>query len=184
MKKLVICSMMCLATMATKAQVMTSATINKVYEQSIVESGKKFAYNADRDEAGNITTMYVYKKKNMRRGDVSLEPVCRYEYDYAVDGMLNSRITSVWNDGEWHLLGRYDFNLMADMYSVEYSRWNATSGDFDKAVEKMTYTLLPDDSVNHISCYQRDDEGKPYQLAWEVEVTELPFYMNGFLTQR
>lgn len=146
MKKLFIAAMMCLMGVIAQAQVITSETINNLYLSSIVESGNKFAYNAESDDDNNITTMYVYRKIAQPKGEVSLEPVCRYQYEYAADGLLKSRTKCEWKNGEWQCTGRLDYTLMADLYTVEYSRWNAKTGTFDEAVDKMSYTLYADSS--------------------------------------
>ncbi len=181
MRQFIISAVLFLSAMTAQAQLMTSTTVNKLYEESIKENSNDFYYNAERDSNGNITTMYVYKKNS----DVDmLRPVCRYRYDYADDGMLRCRTMYVWKRGQWRCSGRHDYTLTAGHYNVEYSRWNRKASDFDKATEKMTYTLLSNDSVNHVSYYKRKHTDQPFLLSWQVSVEGQSFRMEDFLTQK
>ena len=121
MKKLMICSMMCLTVLAAKAQVLTSVTVNKVYENAVKESGDGFAYETERNGNDNITTMYVYQKKTRGKGAVDLKPVCRYQYVYAANGLLSSCTKSVWRKGGWQLFGRHAYMLTEESIAC-YSR--------------------------------------------------------------
>ena len=57
MKKLLISSMLCLMAMTVEAQVMTAATINKVYKKAIADSTNKLFYNTELDDNYQITAM-------------------------------------------------------------------------------------------------------------------------------
>ena len=72
MKKLLICSMMCLMALVAKAQVLTSATVQKVYESVTTDVDNGFAYNAECDGDGRIIAMEVYRKKLQRKVGVTL----------------------------------------------------------------------------------------------------------------
>ena len=56
MKKLVFATMMCIAAMSAKAQVLTSETVKNVYEVVANSSDSKFVFNAD-FTGQDITTM-------------------------------------------------------------------------------------------------------------------------------
>ena len=83
--------MMCLAAMTSTAQVITSDIVNISYLSVATASDGKFAYNVECDDNDYITTMNVFNKTVLQNGDIELKPSCRYEYDYASDGMLLSR---------------------------------------------------------------------------------------------
>lgn len=182
MKKFMIFSMMCLMALTAKAQVLTSATVNKVYQSAIKESGDEFAYETERDDNDNITTMYVYQKENRHKGKDNLKPVCRYQYVYTADGLLSSRTKSLWRKGDWQLFGRHDYTLTDDSYTVEFSRWNKKKAVYDLPLGRMTYTLMPDHSVANIACYFRQYNDTPLELAWQAPVESLPISMDYYLT--
>ena len=92
MKKLVFATMMCVAAMSAKAQVLTSETVKNVYEVVSNNSNSKFAYNAD-FTGNDITTMYVYQKSGDSK-NVQLTPYRKHDYTYAADGMLTSKVTA------------------------------------------------------------------------------------------
>ncbi len=170
MKQLVLISMMCLSTMFAKAQVMTSETISNVYSSIAAEDNDKFVYNGDYDDKGNMTEMTVYQKESNRSGQETMKPVCHYEYKYTADGLLESRIKYVWKKNQWQCIGRHDYSLDGNIYTAAYSRWNKKSSDFDTAVEKITYSLMPDNSISQISYYQCKRQHDTLQLAWQMPV--------------
>lgn len=143
MKKLVLAAMMCVAAMSTKAQVLTSKTINNVYEAVTNQTNSDYAFNAEWT-GKNITTMYVYKKDSSHKGMVTLKPHLKYEYSYAADGTLASRVAYHWTDSQngWICAARHEYTLDGDKYYAEYSRYNHTTNSFDLPVEKMVYSLL------------------------------------------
>ena len=171
MKKLALSAMMCLVAMTTTAQVITSEIVNNAYLSAASASDSKFAYNVEFDDNDYITTMNVFNKTVLQNGDVDLKPSCRYEYDYAADGMLLSRTIYAWQNEGWQCVGQLHYILAGDLYTVEYSRWNQKTASFDPANEMMTYTLLPDNTAYNVSCYHRNHNAKSYQLAWQVSVT-------------
>ena len=77
------------------------------------------------------------------------KPICGYQYAYTADGLLSSRTKSVWRKGGWQQFGRHDYTLAENTYTVEFSRWNRKKSDYDLPVGRMTYTLLPDESIGH-----------------------------------
>ena len=184
MKKLLICSMMCLMTLVAKAQVLTSATVQKVYESVTTDVDNGFAYNAECDGDGRIIAMEVYRKKLQRKVGVTLIPVCRYLYTYTADGLLSSRIKYVWRRNTWRCFARHDYSLTDYLYSVDYSRWNRKKNTFDEATGKMTYTLLPDRTVSNIACYCRHHKNAPLKLEWQTEVISQPVGWDYFLTKK
>ena len=184
MKKLFFATVMCLATLATKAQVLTAETISDVYEQAMNGTEGDFAYNVERNADGRIATAFVYERRWGRRGAVSLKPRYQYDYAYDADGLLLSRTTRRWHQGQWVCTGRLDYTTTTGAYSVEYSRWNPRKGSFDEPLDKTTYTLLPDTSVNHVYTYHRAAGSQPYQLAWLVAVNNLPLLRDELLTQQ
>ncbi len=171
MKKLALSAMMCLVAMTTTAQVITSEIVNNAYLSVATASDSKFAYNVECDDNNCITTMNVFSKTVRQNGDVDLKPSCRYEYDYAADGMLLSRTKYVWQKEGWQCVGQLQFSLTDDLYTVEYSRWNQNTASFDSASEMMTYTLMPDNTAFNVSYYHRNHNAKSYRLAWQVSVT-------------
>ena len=58
--------MMCVAAMSAKAQVLTSKTINNVYEAVTNQTNSDYAFNAEWT-GKDITTMYVYKKDSSHK---------------------------------------------------------------------------------------------------------------------
>ncbi len=141
-----------------------------------------FAYNAEYD-GDALTTLYVYQKKTSRRGIVTLTPTRQYQYAYDADGRLLSRTSLCWHRGEWLTMGRLDYTTGLTTYSVEYSRWNPRSQQFDQPAEKMTYTLIGDSLVDHVCCYQRPKGKGDYQLLWQTYVIGLPEADDNYLTQ-
>ena len=173
MKKLVFAIMMCVTAMGANAQVLTSETVNNVYENVTNQTDGDFAFNAEMT-GKDITTMYVYKKNNNRKGMTLLKPYMKYDYTYAADGTLTSRVAYRWNEGNWAYAARYDYNLDGGKYTAEYSLFNSVANRFDEPLEKMVYTMMPDDSVNYVSCYHRNNYSSRYQLVSTAEVTGLP----------
>ena len=147
MKKFMICSMMCLMALTSNAQVMTSATVDKIFDTVSQASDAEFVYNADRDADGKIATMVVYQEQPQRKGNFTLKPIYRYQYNYAADGMLTSRTKYVWRKNQWQCAGRHSYSLDAGFYTATYSRWNKKKADFDEPVGKITHTLMPDESI-------------------------------------
>ena len=175
MKKLVFATMMCVAAMSAKAQVLTSETVKNVYEVVSTKANSKFAYNAD--FIGNdITTMYVYKTNDDCRGMLTLTPYLKYDYAYAADGTLASKVTYRWNDYQtgWTCAARREYTVDDTTYSIAYSHYNPVANCFDLPVDKMVYSLMPDDSVNNVSCYHRDDSSSQFQLVSEILITDQP----------
>ena len=180
MKKLVFATLMCLAAMSAKAQVLTSKTVSNVYEQVSSQTESDYAFNAERT-AGDITTMYVYQKTLNRKGEVSQHPHLKYAYEYAADGTLASRVTYRWSNSlrDWLCASRYDYTLEHDSYRAEYSRYNHQTDSFDQPVERMVYTLFNGDMVNCVSCYHRERPTSPFQLDCQVAVSGLPQLFAG-----
>ena len=176
MKTLALSAMMCLVAMTSTAQVINSEIVNNAYQSVATASDSKFAYNVECDDNDYITTMNVFNKTVLQNGDIELKPSCRYEYDYAADGMLLSRTKYVWQNEGWQCVGQLQFSLTDDLYTVEYSRWNQKTASFDAANEMMTYTLLPDSSTSNVCFYQRSLNGDSYKLSWQVSVTEQPSF--------
>ena len=176
MKTLALSAMMCLAAMTSTAQVITSDIVNNAYLSVATASDGKFAYNVECDENDYITTMNVFNKTVLQNGDIELKPSCRYEYDYASDGMLLSRTKYVWQNEGWQCVGQLHYILAGDLYTLEYNRWNQKTASFDAANEMMTYTLLPDSSTSNVCFYQRSLNGDSYKLSWQVSVTGQPSF--------
>ena len=174
MKKLFFAAMMCVAAMSANAQVLTSETVKNVYENVSNQADGDFCFNAE--QMGNdITTMFVYQKQSNRKGDVTLKPHLKYEYDYAANGTLNSRVTYRWNDmkRDYEYSARYDYTLDNDNYYAEYSRYNSLKGCFDQPVDKMVYTLSPIDNISHVVCYHRDRPSDSFQKISDTAVNDL-----------
>ena len=184
MKKLVFATLMCVAAMSAKAQVITSKTVNNVYEEVINQTDSRFVFNAERDDNGNITALNVYSEETPRKGVVSLNPECRYLYAYHADGTLSSRIKYVWRYGEWQSAERYDYTLTGDSYHVEYSRWNADKAGFDQPLGMMTYQLLPDESVASVACYYRHLNNAPMELEWQASVESQSNVSDYYLAKK
>ena len=187
MKKLMICSMMCLMTIVTEAQVLTSQTIRQCYEKAAAQANVSdndnylFIYNAD-FVGDAVKTQYVYQQK--RSGKGKPEPAVRYDYQYGDDGLLLSRITYRWHEGEWLCMGRHDYLLQDDSYVMEYSRWNIFRGRYDNPCEKTVLALLPDQTISEIYCYQRCNNSAPYQLKEHYSTILQSRGMEYYLTQK
>ena len=184
MKKFMISSMMCLMAMTSNAQVMTSATVDKVYNTVSQTPDAEFVYNADRDADGNIAEMVVYQEQPQRKGSFTLKPVHRYQYTYAADGMLTSRTKYVWHKNQWQCAGRHNYSLDGGCYTATYSRWNKKKAQFDMPVGQITYTLLPDESIASVACYSRDRRHADLQLEWQASVASHTMNMDHYLTQK
>ena len=174
MKQLVFAAMMCVSAMSAKAQVLTSETVKNSYETVINLPESDFAYNADYT-GDDITTMYVYQK-SVDGKDFKLTPYRKYEYTYAPDGTLTSKVSSQWDDMNmrWAIASRHDYTLNNNTYSIEYSHYNKQSDSFEQPVDKMVYSLQPYSDVHNISHYRRQDTSTPYQLISEIQVNEMP----------
>jgi len=178
MKKLFFATLMCVAALSAKAQVLTSETVNNVYETVTHKTDGNFAHNAEWT-GKDITTMYVFKVINSPKGETSLKHHLKYNYTYAADGTLTSRVTYRWNDEQssWVCANRYDYTVAGGIYSVEYSRYNHLANRFDLPVEMMVYSLTSDGCVNNVSCYHRNNPSSPYQLVSETTVTDMPMLL-------
>jgi Tfp pilus assembly protein PilV len=183
MKKLMICSMVCLMAMASKAQVMTSALVNKVYEEMRMDSSSQFAYHAEFDDNGNVSSMSVYQKCQGKDRN-HLKPVCRYQYNYHADGLLSSRIKYVWQHNDWQCFGRYDYTLTGAIYTAEFSRWNQQKSAFSQPQGKMIYLLQPNDSVTLIACYSRHHKNSPMELDLQISVEYQPLCTDNDLANK
>jgi hypothetical protein len=184
MKKFMISSMMCLMALTSNAQVMTSATVDKIFDTVSQASDAEFVYNADRDADGKIATMVVYQEQPQRKGNFTLKPIYRYQYNYAADGMLTSRTKYVWRKNQWQCAGRHSYSLDAGFYTATYSRWNKKKADFDEPVGKITYTLMPDESIASVACYTRQRSKTDLQLEWQAPVENHTLNMDYYLTQK
>ena len=187
MKKLMICSMMCLMAIAAEAQVLTSQTVRQCYEKAAAQANASdddnylFIFNADFD-GDAVKTQYVYKQKRCGKG--TTVPVMRYNYQYGADGLLLSRITYRWHEGEWICMGRHDYLLQDDCYVMEYSRWNVFRERYDNPCEKTVFALLPDQTVCDIYSYQRSGNSAPYQLTEHYSAIPQSRGVEYYLTQK
>ena len=184
MKKFMVSSMMCLMALTSNAQVMTSATVDKIFDTVSQANDAEFVYNADRDADGKIATMVVYQEQPQRKGNFTLKPIYRYQYNYAADGMLTSRTKYVWRKNQWQCAGRHSYSLDAGFYTATYSRWNKKKADFDEPVGKITYTLMPDESIASVACYTRQRSKTDLQLEWQAPVESHTLNMDYYLTQK
>ena len=175
MKKFVFATLMCVAAMSAKAQVLTSESVNNVFDKMIHSSKSNFAYNVEMN-GNDITTMYVYKVKTTGNGLETLRQHMKYDYTYAADGTLTSKVTYHWNSdqNDWVCAARYDYTVGNDTYTVEYSRYNRKTASFDQPVDKIVYSLIPFDDVNNVSNYHREDSSSQFQLVSEMQVINLP----------
>ena len=178
MKKLVFATLMCVAAMSANAQVLTSETMNSVYDQVSTQANSDFVYNAEWTDQ-DITIMYVYQKVQGKKGDITLKPHLKYCYSYGADGMLTSRVTYRWNkrQGDWVCAARRDYTLASGKYCAEYSLYNHTTDSFDQPTDKMIYTLEVNDSVNYISFYHRNRPTDSFLLVSETAVKGLPLFL-------
>lgn len=183
MKKMMISMMMCLMALASGAQVMTSVTIDKVYKKLTMASDSGFAYNAAYNDDGDIVAMDVYKKKPLLKGDDRLVPVCRYQYTYASDGLLSSRIKYVWRRNGWQLSGRHDYTRVDGLYTVTYSRWNRKKANYDQPLGMMAYSLLPDESIYSVAYYHRHRKDAAMELEWQTRIEYQPAGNDNYLTK-
>ena len=174
MKKFMISSMMCLMALTSNAQVMTSAIVDKIYDNVSQAGDTEFVFNADRDADGKIVEMVVSQQN----------PVYRYLYTYAADGMLTSRTKYVWHKQQWQCAGRHDYSLAAGLYTASYSRWNKKKACFDEPVGMIAYTLLPDESIASVACYSRQRSNADLHLKWQAPVVGHPLNMDHYLTQK
>ena len=184
MKKFMISSMMCLITLTSNAQVMTSATVDKIFDAVSQANDTEFVFNVDRDADGNIATMVVYQELLQRKADFTLKPIYRYQYAYAADSMLTSRIKYEWRKQQWQCVGRYDYSLASGCYTVTYSRWNKKKAQIDEPVGQITYTLLPNESIACVACYSRQRNKTDLQLEWQLPVESYTMNMDHYLTQK
>lgn len=178
MKNFVFATLMCFAAVSAKAQVITSDVVNHTYDVVTNQTNGKYVYNAD--YTGNdITTMYVYKVVVDSKDMVLLTPYLKYDYTYSPDGLLTSREVSRWmvEKDDWVRTSRFDYTLTNDSYCTAYSRFNYSSNCFEQPVEKMEYSLVPDENVNVVSYYQRNNPSSDFQLISKcmIEDTELLF---------
>ena len=173
---------MCLMAMASEAQVITSATVNKVYEEVSADTSNGFVYNAEYDDNGCIIAQDVYRNVPCGKSDLNLIPTLRYHYAYHADGTLASRTKYEWRGGKWQCYGKLDYTLSDGRYTVEYSRWNRKKSDFDLPCGQMTYTLLANDEVTSVACYYRHHKNSPLELAWTTTVEHQPADIDYYLS--
>ena len=175
MKQFVFAAMMCLAAMSAKAQVLTSEAVSKAYEKASTQPKSEFVFNANYTDK-NLTTMYIYKKNEVRPDFEMLTPFKKYEYSYAADGTLTSKVTYHWDADSyrWNCASRHEFILNNDKYSVAYSIYNPKTNSFEQPVDKMVYTLDPYTDTNNVTIYHRNDYKSPLQLISEIQLTEEP----------
>lgn len=171
MKKIIIAIIIAIASaMSSNAQVLTSETIKNVYETVSHQQKSDFVFNA-KWTANDIITMYIYKKVSDRNGILMLKPHLKYEYAYAADGTLTSRVAYRQSDcQDWMCTGRHDYTLDNGLYFAEYSRYNRSTNSFDEPVEKMVYMLAPNDGVDYVGCYHRELPTAPYQIVSETAI--------------
>ena len=176
MKNFVFATLMCVAAISAKAQVITSEIVNHTYETVTNQTDGKYVYNAER-EGNDITTMYVYKVVVNSKDMVLLTPYLKYDYTYTPDGLLTSREVSRWmvEKDDWMRTSRFDYALTNDSYSTAYSRFNYWTNSFDQPIEKMEYSLVPDENVNVVNYYHRKNPSSDFQLISKclIEDTEL-----------
>lgn len=143
MKKIVFATLLCIAAMSANAQVITSKTVNNVYESAIQKPKSNFVYNAMRT-GKEIVTMYIYRKIHHGNNVETLKPHRKYDYTYAPDGTVTSRTTYRWTDSKsaWTCIGRYDYTLTGDEYTTAFSRYNPATESFDQPVD-MTIIVAP-----------------------------------------
>lgn len=173
---------MCLMAMASEAQVITSATVNKVYEEVSADASNGFVYNAEYDDNGCIIAQDVYRNVPCGKSDLNLIPTLRYHYAYHADGTLASRTKYEWRGGKWQCYGKLDYKLSDGRYTVEYSRWNRKKSDFDLPCGQMIYTLLANDEVTSVACYYRHHKNSPLELAWTTTVEHQPADIDYYLS--
>ena len=176
MKKLVFATLMCVAAMSAKAQVLTSETVNHAYEAVTNNEKSEFAFNAEKT-GNDITTMYIYKK-DFTNGMSTLQPYAKYEYTYAVDGSVTSKTTYRYSNKQtWECTGRYDYSIADCVYFAEYSHYNKAAKNFDLPTDRMVYTLISGDSVNYVSCYHRNSPDSAFKLISKSAVDNLPILL-------
>ena len=178
MKKLVFATLMCVAAVSANAQVLTSETVNSVYDQVSTQANSDFVYNAEWT-GKDITTMYVYQKAQGKKGDITLKPHLKYEYSYGTEGLLTSRVTYRWNSRlhDWTITARRDYTLANGRYIADYSRYNHKTVSFEQPMDRMVYTLELTDSVNYISFYHRNHPTDSFLLVSETVVQGLPLFL-------
>ncbi len=183
MKTMMISMMMFLTALASEAQVMTSATVTNLYEKVTTSGNNEFVYNAEYNDRGDIIAMDVYLKRNLYKDVVRLIPSRRYQYAYAEDGLLISRMLYGWHHGKWQLRGRHDYQLTDGLYTVEYSRWNRKKANYDQPLGMITYSLRPDESIYSVAYYYRHQKDTPMKLEWQTVVERQLADADYYLTK-
>ncbi|MCR4602074.1 MAG: DUF3836 domain-containing protein [Prevotella sp.] len=177
MKKILFLCMTCLATMSIQSQVLTSETIVKLYETVTTAVDSGLMYNADWHD-GTIDTLWVYQTTTCGKGVSVLNPYYKYGYSYDGNGLLTSRITYRWHEGQWLTTCRYDYRYKPQCYTVEYCRYNHRTNTFREAADKMTF-WLQDDQVSSVGLYHRNQLSEPYELVSQTMVVD--GYINDSL---
>ena len=172
MKKLAILSLMCLTSILMQAQVLTSKTISSIYDKVTTDGDPAFAYNADFAADGTIEAMYVYQ----RRKDI-LKPLYQYQYTYTDEGLLQSRTTLCWRNGQWRTVYKLDYSLLADSYTVDYSRYSRRAHSFEAPVDRMVFQLLPNEQTSCVSFLHREPGNADFHITAHVTVS--PFATHG-----
>jgi len=175
MKKFVFATLMCIAAMSAKAQVITSEAVKNAYETASTQPKSDFVFNADYTDS-TLTTMYIYKKNETGKDFQTLTPFKKYEYAYAADGTLTSKVTYQWDADihRWNCASRHDYTLEAGKYSVVYSIYNAKTNKFEQPVDKMVYSLDPYADTSNVKIYHRNNSTSPLQVVSEIQLTEEP----------
>ena len=165
MKKLVVSLLMCLAAISMQAQVLTSKTVNDIFDEVSTIGEPGFAYNADYAADGTIETMYVYQRRND-----TLKPFRQYRYAYSPDGLLLTRTILRWHNGKWVNVARLDYSLQNHHYTVDYSRYSHRNHSFDAPIDRMVYKLQPDDQAVCVTFFHRERSTADFQLTAHVDI--------------
>ena len=175
MKQFVFATLMCISALSAKAQVITSEAVKNAYVTASTQPKSDFVFNADYTDS-TLTTMYIYKKHETDKHFQTLTPFKKYDYTYATDGTLTSKVTYQWDadSHRWTCASRHDYTLEAGKYSVIYSIYNPKTNRFEQPVDKMVYSLDPYADTSNVTIYHRNNSTSPLQVVSEIQLTEEP----------
>lgn len=183
MKQICIFLLMCLTSFFAQAQVLTSETISKVYNNAVMENSNELGYDALFDANGRIAKRTVYKKTTNRKGRMDEIPSCYCQYEYYNDGLLKSLTKYIWRDNAWKCVGKYDYTLFANLYTITFSEWNQRQSEFGKVSERVDYLLSSDGAVNNINYIKRLKNSDVLYLDKQISFCNPSKYPNRILTQ-
>ena len=88
----------------------------------------------------------------------------RYRNNYDNRGRVTTRTSYFWDGNQWQPALRWAYHYSVTGYTIELSRWNTESDDFEAPISKTIYAFTPGQTAAFVTTYTRTDENAEYQL--------------------